>query len=750
MISAKKIGLGCVIAITSTILALIYPDVFFNLNSYLFKGTGDGLKNYYNIAYHIKFDQTYGTFSGFNYPYGEYLMFVDCHPLLANVLKFFSNNIVDISAYTVGILNFLMFFSFILCGVFVYLILLDFSLPVGLSVLASIGITTLSSNALLWQFGHYALSYSFFFPLCWYLMLLYYKGTNKRLHSVLIGLTIALFYFTHVYLGFILFLFVFFSFLLIAVLERKSISISLLWDFLIQLVIPMLVFVFVLKFFDRHEGRVDLPLVKDYMASFFTVFTPHHSYIKPLYSLFFKLDNTDALWWGRVGSYIGLSTNLILLFALGKFVVRLTKKKTSETRNKLSSKQYIYGVSSILILLFSMGIPFAYAFEFLLPNAVKQMVALGRFSWPFYFVITVLTTVYLYKKLARHLAYILVAFSAVLLFSEGLSNHLVLREKISTSANVYSNKEIAKIGLEEVDFSPYQAILPLPFYQVGCAPHNYSNEDNVKELTTQLSFMSGLPIMGAMLSRGSKLESRNILSLLQPSYYPKDGDMLNDKPILIALAKGELHSNEQEILAKGSIVGETESLKLFRINKEELTAYQVPEELLGKFSNGKNFKTSFLEDSLFMSNRNFITESFDTLQSPKTYRGSGALPLKKTEANMVFESTGHTLIPNTNYEVSFWYYNYLVEQTFNTVHIYVKNINGDVTFSKYFDPTRCNNYDNHWALNRQIVPIKEAKDVIYVHSKGKDVYSSEVYFDEIILKVAGEDTYEIFHYCFLY
>ena len=92
-------------------ILMYHHEVILSPNSFLFGDYFDGLKNYYTPLYHILFDESYSRFGGMNYPNGEQIVFADAQPLISAIIKFISTNIVDISSYTVGILNFLMFLN---------------------------------------------------------------------------------------------------------------------------------------------------------------------------------------------------------------------------------------------------------------------------------------------------------------------------------------------------------------------------------------------------------------------------------------------------------------------------------------------------------------------------------------------------------------------------------------------------------------------------------------------------------------
>ena len=64
-----------------------FKDILLHPNEYLFGAEGDGLKNYYSVAYQVVHGE--GTwFNGMMYPFGDHLTFADGQPLLTKILSF--------------------------------------------------------------------------------------------------------------------------------------------------------------------------------------------------------------------------------------------------------------------------------------------------------------------------------------------------------------------------------------------------------------------------------------------------------------------------------------------------------------------------------------------------------------------------------------------------------------------------------------------------------------------------------------
>ena len=118
-------------------------------------------------------------------------------PILANTLKFISQNIVDISDHTIAIMNIAIVLSFLLCAVLLYLILTRLKVAPWFATLAALGIMLMSPQHYR-TIAHYSLSYGFVIPLILYLLLRFEEKPTWFV-SGLIGVCIGIFGLLHMY-----------------------------------------------------------------------------------------------------------------------------------------------------------------------------------------------------------------------------------------------------------------------------------------------------------------------------------------------------------------------------------------------------------------------------------------------------------------------------------------------------------------------------------------------------------------------
>ena len=124
----KNIEISSLIILAALVIMSFYGKIIISPNDYFFSNSGDGIKNYFTYAHHIKSDTTYLNFEGMNYPYGEHFLYVDCHPLLTNTFKLIAQYIPFFETHSIGILNSIMILSIFLTFIVCYYLLLEFKL----------------------------------------------------------------------------------------------------------------------------------------------------------------------------------------------------------------------------------------------------------------------------------------------------------------------------------------------------------------------------------------------------------------------------------------------------------------------------------------------------------------------------------------------------------------------------------------------------------------------------------------------
>jgi hypothetical protein len=666
------IGFAILLALIVSFLFGFYGKVILHPNSYLFSSQGDGIKNYYTYAWYIKNNKSLGNFEGMNYPYGENILYTDCHPLPSVLMKATASVFPGISGYSIGILNFFMLLSIAITAILLYLLFRQLRIQYLLSILGAMGITILSPQ--IFRFGgHYALSYSFFIPLTLYLLVLYENKGKRRGRLFLLSLSILLLYYIHAYLGMISATLVFtYGMVCLAGrwLKERKLSFSqgsgLIW----AAVVPVVFFYVFVKYTDMHSGRTTNPwgILEGY-ADLSTVFLPVYSpldFIKT--ALFPKLVQNWEGW-----SYIGLAAIAGLIFYLLISVISSVRSKKLKLNDAWIDHNMIRNlfIASLIILAFAMFIPFRFHLQKLINyfDIIKQFRAIGRFAWVFYFISNIMLVYMLnvafHKLVAKKKAvagYILMVAVPLLLIFEGTGYHKTMASEITKSPNLFDNAQNSSVFRQDIKFlSPqsYQAILPFPFFCIGSGNYGVEPNNRLAELAFLYSYHLKLPLIASFLSHTSIRESKNMMQLLASNFYSKNYqiDLSSKKPFLLLCLNGKTSRAENEYIKKAMPLITHEEYSLYEINPEVFFRNTAFEEMQA-FANKK--------DSLFAKNGFLVSDTsqyfsftdFAKAGCPISFSGNNGCLTDVQRGYHTLFSVKHTALSlHKKYTVRFWMYN---------------------------------------------------------------------------------------------
>ncbi len=753
---AKKKGLALCFFISIIFLSIVYNSAFFHPNRYFFTSNRDGIKNYYNYAWHIKNDSSFFQLTGMSYPYGETLLMEDSLPFFSNSLKIITYIFPSANNNLIGILNFMLLFSLVIGSLFTYLILLRFSIPPLLSAISANAVCIMSSQFLLLNpAGHWGLSFICFFPIGWYLLIRFFENKNQIRWSFLIAINILIWTYTHVYLGFILLFFTLLVHLFKGIFEFKSYikkPLNFLY-FCIQILLPVFLIFSLILMTDNHPDRIDMPFFTDYTASFYSVFTPFISPFKPLYNFFFDLSIQKKQPWCQIGNYIGLTSNIAIIIFFALSIYYFLNKKKNKILNFLPSGMLLYIIASLVLLLYSMAIPIKYlphSFINMFP-LIKQFSALGRFAWAFYYVITVFSIVFFHKLLYKKLWGKILVFAMVLLYVlEGSSYHLKESKDIIKSKNDFNKNYLTEEQnslLNKIDKNNFQAILPIPYYFKFNLPFAGSRSDSSIYSSMIASYHSGLPIISTYLSRPSVSESMNIFKQMMPYPYrimiPQVvADGRNIAVIVHVADSNLLNENEKVILKKCSVLLKTKHYTIYNLTIDSLLKS-------GKNENYKRYKQ--IEKTLISHNGVMVKDTnqfvlynnFDSLKSSLNYKGAGSFHGIKKDYNLICKISAEKMDTTKEYVVNFWYYNHIWDQTFNTAIITETDSNGVNLQYLYYSPIKANIIDDWWYLSEYKFKIKSTKSTLSIFFHGGNYFKKWFAIDELLIRPVDMDVYEL-------
>ncbi|MEN8115976.1 MAG: hypothetical protein ABFS16_03300, partial [Bacteroidota bacterium] len=501
----KTKGIFLTILLASIIVLVFFGEILKEPNNYYFSAGGDGFKAYYGAIYHLEYDTSAMRMNGMNYPYGEMIFFTGSQPLVVNTVKFISKYIFDINDHIVGIINVLMILSVVVAALFLFLIFYELKINWLFASFAAIGICMLSPQ--IERFGgHFSLSWLFWIPAMVYLVMRFDKKPSFFI-AIIMGMVTLLAGAMHMYFfGFYLFIIGLYFISELFDKERQySISKGFLF-FVIQFLLPVIILQIIISAYDPVPERTTNPYgLLEYRAHPVGIFFPGgkpYAFV-PQFLTVFKHISWESL------AFIGVTALAGFLFGTIVFFKKVISKKNpfNVTDNHLLN---ILFWSSFAALLFSFGIPFVFGLEGLAAKLgpLKQLRALARFSWFFFYMLNIVVFYSVYKKtrLFKLKWKIVAAMAFAFLFFDGYWNINLKSRRIHNQIPVLEDKQNTypeNDWISHVNPDDYQAILPIPYFHVGSENIWIGSKNGTQELTMIASLKTGLPTLGVLLSRTS-------------------------------------------------------------------------------------------------------------------------------------------------------------------------------------------------------------------------------------------------------
>jgi hypothetical protein len=726
-----------------------YSSIVFNPNEHFLKGKGDGIKNYFTFSYYIKYNESKSNFEGFNYPYGESVLYTDGHPLVSFILKKAATYFPWVSDHSVGLLNIFLLFSLILTSVFLFLIFYELRIHYLLSILSSVAIMILAPQ--IFRFGgHYALSYSCFIPIYLYLLMKFEKGKSIIFFSAFLILFITICLFTHAYLGMILIAFtaVYLGFKAIYEWKDWKRNYQYYSGLIASIIIPIGIFLSTLKLIDSHIGRTtNAGNLFGHSASFFSIFFPYFPH--PLYRKLQALFNYSDVHWEDI-AYIGMAANGVILVFVVYLIRASIKTKKVQWRHPFFNNKFLrIGLaSSVVLLLFAMDLPFSLGMEGLLEippfEIIKNFRANGRFAWLFYFVLSISAVYfinnyyhYLISRKQKSFAILLIITYPLLLAFEGQFTHQYISKVVKKAPNFFNSKQInAKLlkALESIDKDKYQAIIPIPYYHTGSGNFRRSVKDKIFKTSITSSYYLGVPLMASRLSRVSIKESKNLVQLISTTFYKKliADDITDDRPFLVIKSNEKTSPSENAFLERCKLVNKEKKFQFLEIGKDEL---------LDSNANEEREKYSHIKSSLYFRNGFYVSDStsyfkyLDFEGRPRTirYRGEGSYFAEKNDYIVLTSIKASDLELGSNYIARIWMYNcgpnFGQDQLLGNLKWSVKGVkkwNGPSV-----GPRISQVIDGCWSLIELPITIKRDKgsyELIYLGKLDNPFYADDLLF----------------------
>ena len=742
-----------------------YGDAIINPNSYVFSESKDAMKNYFTYASHLKENGVINS-NIMNYPYGENFLYLDCQPLLTVLFKILSGPFPFILNYSVGIINFLMIFSMVLSAIFLYLIFIEFKIINILSITGAIAIAILAPQIFRTS-GHLALSYSFFIPLTWYLFIRYSKSRFQLKWSIILFINNLGWFFVHAYLGMMLtsFLFLSYIFNLVFFGRSKYRDIKQWLYFSLQTLLPVFVFWLFITLTDKHVGRTNNPSgFLYYVTNFQSVFLPNHSPLKPHLESLFVIEQNWEGW-----AYIGAGTVFAFLLFLINRIIRLFKKKSFADDSSLLKNQFIVPAlfSSLVLLLLSMGYPFKWNMEYLLDwfPVLKSFRGIGRFAWVFYYVTTVSSIYFVYlifDSNKRKAVFLILALIIPLSYIwEGIPYHAEMGKSSRQHSNQFDKNQLSHSitsGLRFAIKDSYQAILPLPYYNIGSENFTRFGTNKIYKLSMLMSYHSEIPLFANYSTNTSISESKNLIQVLSPGFYPKVviNDIKSEKPFLIIYSNEELTVYEQAILDKGTKIYSDNDYSLYSVTKDELfrntSAEEIRnfEQLRDRLTDVNGFLLTVSDSIASVVDTNAVISynSYEDTPQVMSFRGKGAYYGEMKNYNHLATFDPSRLNKDKEYVASYWMYNdgenYGQDALNSMTFIESKDKDGKViNWFGMTNPARSFVINGSWSLIELTFKIPDGAKSITICLKDDDDSKIKFHVDDILIRAKDTDVYMV-------
>lgn len=737
------------------ILALLVILVFLGKilqhpNQVYFAPGGDGFKSYYGAIYHLECDSTYFKFEGMNYPHGESVFFTDNQPLLTNTVKWISNNLVDIRGNIVGIINLSMIFSIFIAAIFLFLVFAELSVSWWFASLASVGICMLSPQ-IGRMAGHFSLSHLFWIPAMLYLIIRFSKKPGWGLSAVIAFVGFLAASMQLYFIGFYGLLLTFYwlfakNWFRESWIARRN---ALLHWFL-QIGVPFILLEILMISTDPMTDRTSHPYgFLTYLAHPVSVLLPSgapYSFVPKYIRVFNHLD------W-EAYAFIGIAALSGFLIGL---VVSLKKLVTRKDFLNVSSNSVLTAFfwASFVALLLSFGIPFVMGMEWLIDyiGPFRQLRALSRFSWLFFYVINVVVFYQLYVWIGQRRSTIRMVITIIafgFLFVDGFYNLKATATRLDNAKPLLadkSNQLPENKWVTQLDFSQFQAILPLPYFHVGSENIWIDAGYNSLENTLIASIKTHLPTTAVMMGRTSISQTyRNYALVMEPLHeYEILNDFKSQKDILLMIMKGYKPNLDEQRIQNTSV---------FLLGNDLFDLYRLPFDSLKQIPRQFHARelADFIPEKLIRKDQFLISDtvSFFSYQDYNNevnpaFSGAGAHALKVKDWNTLFEAPMNKAKKGETYLVSFWQKDFRHDAypRFNIeiAQSDVKGQNLDYFYSDIHRYMRAN--DGDWALYEIPINVKEDNVQLKISIRNKVLRKADYVIDELLIRRSDNNLYQ--------
>ncbi len=684
--------------------------VLFQLDTVMLDRSGDGFKNYFSFAWQYKNEGGF-WFEGMQYPYGDLLGFADGQPAIVMFLVGLKKLGIDFSGNEMLLVQGLPFLGAFLGVYFLHKIIRSYQVPNWWSVITVLFCVALSPQ--LYRLNaHFALAYMFCFPSIWYLLILSEKNRSREVfYAVFMSLLLLIYGFIHPYHLLIGTIF------LIGYFMVKATKKEFRWYILIAGLSAIAFYLIINNLLDPADDRPQNPWgawhYKAEVSDLFPFYGWYANLVGDTYSIRSKYHEGY--------SYIG-----ILIFAIPFLVYR--RKEIMDAAFDQATKIKDILLAAILVLMFAMGMHILLTDHKILDwiSSLRQFRALGRFSWPFYYVGFISLSVMFYRATisihSKWKAGLLFLFVITMWAVDGNSYMKIFHDKRNEylSPNELYTNSVIQDGLNKANLTAdkFQAIMPLPVSMEGAEKIRTYRSYFPKIQTIPFAFQTGLPMIGAHMSRTSLSRILKQYQLGASAFVEKEAikDFKNRKDVLVILSHKDslLYA---DFVNRGFVIDRNKHTTLYRMPMDSLEKVQyIHTDSLGKAANAV-FYSDFTDEN----GRGLLSKGFKIINS-----------------NTELATVNVDSLRAKKIQLSFWLRADADDSKTPSVDVKIRNSDKKEIKNEHFsdmDMKRCEVINNWIQLKKEITIPEMASEITWFIS------SEKLAIDHALITVSSEEIF---------
>ena len=754
----ERLNKNIIFGIALTLLLTL--TAFCTFNNYKFltnfatniesNGNGDRQKDIYTTYYNVKYDSGFFQNNAMNYPYGGDIRNSGCQYHVSIPLKILKNlGISGTESLVIPLINLWIIISIFLSSIFLFFIFRELKIQNIFAALFAVLITFISP-----QFAriccHITLSYVFVIPCILWFILLFHKK-KKYYISVILGLLMFLVGIIHpYYLAFYAAL-INFYWLFVIIKKRKEYGIKkILLHYNIQFIIPAILYILFSKIQYSINDSTGIP------DGYFWYSARFEGLIFPFFKTWFVesirgIKKIERETW----SYLGIIGVFTLFGILIHFFIKLFKGKFKSlvkyTDNELLN---LFFSCSVILFLYATCVPLQWFPEKTLNylGPLAQFRAMGRFLWLPFYVINIIAVYYIYNfatKQKKYLYYIILLLTCAVLSFDAYFNFDTQKKKIIDTDPLicdYKNELEGNKWINNIDIDKYQAILPLPYFNIGSEEYAILNKENIFYKSTYVSMKTGLSLCSNLSARSSISEAYKSASIIHNPYkeFSIIKDFPNKKDLLVISETNtdSLSENEKRILKYSKFLFTANDINFYELKLSDISTLisDYKKEMKEKYSESRKFKITeniYTKDSC----EKFYFLSYDNLENKFSYCGKSSLKKDLSEKIILFDSLIPVKYPN-EIEISFWVSDIRKEFYGRTIfRIELYDSNGEKIEGDYYNRLSfgIREIDNEWSLCKTDFMIPEEAKSLRIYTENRLTLKNDIYFDNFLIRTKNQN-----------